>query len=193
VSGPVCTIIAGPNGAGKTTFALTYLPESIRCLNFVNADLIAMGLSPLSPEREWLAASRLFLREIRQYIDRRESFAFEATLAGKTYVRLIRNLLAVGWRMCLVYLWLPSVEMAIERVAERVAHGGHDIPRDVIIRRYSRSLVNLLEHYAPLCSSTMCLDNSGPAPEVIFVQDEGGRVVESQELFSVLCQGVKDD
>jgi len=193
VSGPVCTIIAGPNGAGKTTFALTYLPESIRCLNFVNADLIAMGLSPLSPEREWLAASRLFLREIRQYIDRRESFAFEATLAGKTYVRLIRNLLAVGWRVCLVYLWLPSVEMAIERVAERVAHGGHDIPRDVIIRRYSRSLVNLLEHYAPLCSSTMCLDNSGPAPEVIFVQDEGGRVVESQELFSVLCQGVKDD
>ena len=193
MSGPVCTIIAGPNGAGKTTFALTYLPESIRCLNFVNADLIAMGLSPLSPEREWLAASRLFLREIRQYIDRRESFAFEATLAGKTYVRLIRNLLAVGWRMCLVYLWLPSVEMAIERVAERVAHGGHDIPRDVIIRRYSRSLVNLLEHYAPLCSSTMCLDNSGPAPEVIFVQDEGGRVVESQELFSVLCQGVKDD
>ncbi len=107
MSEPVCTIIAGPNGAGKTTFALTHLPESIRCLNFVNADLIAMGLSPLSPEREWLAASRLFLREIRQYSDRRESLAFETTLSGKTYLRLIRNLLADGWRVCLVCLWLP--------------------------------------------------------------------------------------
>lgn len=193
MSRPVCTIIAGPNGAGKTTFALTYPQESIRCLNFVNADLIAMGLSPLSPEREWLAASRLFLREIRRHIDRRESFAFETTLSGKTYLRLIRNLLADGWRVCLVYLWLPSVEMAIERVAERIAHGGHDIPRDAIIRRYSRSLTNLLEYYAPLCCSTICLDNSGPTPEVIFVQDEGGRLVENPELFEALCREVKDD
>lgn len=185
---PVCTIIAGPNGAGKTTFALTYLPETAHCRNFVNADLIAAGLSPLSPERERVAASRLFLAEIRQYIKRREEFAFETTLSGRTYLKLIRELLADGWEVRLFYLWLPSVEMSLARVAERVAHGGHDIPRDDIIRRYPRSIDNLLEHYSPLCSSTICLDNSGPAPEVIFVQDANGRVVESQAIFEALLK-----
>ena len=185
---PVCTIIAGPNGAGKTTFALTYLPETAHCRNFVNADLIAAGLSPLSPERELVAASRLFLAEIRQYIKRREEFAFETTLSGRTYLKLIRELLADGWEVRLFYLWLPSVEMSIARVAERVAHGGHDIPRDDIIRRYPRSIDNLLEHYSPLCSSTICLDNYGPAPEVIFVQDANGRVVESQAIFEALLK-----
>ena len=185
---PVCTIIAGPNGAGKTTFALTYLPETAHCRNFVNADLIAAGLSPLSPERERVAASRLFLAEIRQYIKRREEFAFETTLSGRTYLKLIRELLADDWEVRLFYLWLPSVEMSLARVAERVAHGGHDIPRDDIIRRYPRSIDNLLEHYSPLCSSTICLDNSGPAPEVIFVQDANGRVVESQAIFEALLK-----
>ncbi len=115
---PVCTIIAGPNGAGKTTFALRYLPQLTQCRNFVNADLIAAGLSPLSPEREWLAASRLLLQAVRRYIARREDFAFETTLSGKTYLHLIRSLLKVGWRVELYYLWLPSVEMSIERVVE---------------------------------------------------------------------------
>jgi len=113
VTHPLCSIIAGPNGAGKTTFALSYLPEYAHCRNFVNADLIASGLSPLSPEREWLAASRLFLQEIENYITRREDFAFETTLAGRTYLRLIRRLLADGWRVELYYLWLPSMEMSI--------------------------------------------------------------------------------
>lgn len=131
MSRSVCTIIAGLNGAGKTTFAMTWLPEVAHCRNFVNADLIAAGLSPLSPEKEWLAASRLFLREIYHYIQRREDFAFETTLAGKTYLRLIRELLADDWQVNLYYLWLPSVETSIARVAERVAHGGHDISRPV--------------------------------------------------------------
>ncbi len=185
---PICTIIAGPNGAGKTTFALTYLPETADCRNFVNADLIAAGLSPLSPERERVAASRLFLSEIRQYINRREEFAFETTLSGKTYLKLIRELLADSWQVRLFYLWLPSVEMSLERVAERVAHGGHDIPRADIVRRYPRSITNLLEYYSPLCSSTICLDNSGPAPEVIFVQDANGRVVENPIFFDALLK-----
>lgn len=185
---PVCSIIGGPNGAGKTTFALSYLPEYAHCRNFVNADLIASGLSPLSPEREWLAASRLFLQEIEHYIAGRENFAFETTLAGKTYLRLIRRLLAADWRVELYYLWLPSVEMSVERVAERVSHGGHNIPREDIIRRYPRSIHNLLEHYAPLCSSTICLDNSQATPEVIFVQDAQGRSVESPTLFDQLSR-----
>ncbi len=186
VKKPLCAIIAGPNGVGKTTFALSYLTEVAHCHNFVNADLIAAGLSPLSPEREWLAASRLFLREIEQYITVREDFAFETTLAGRTYLHLIRRLLADGWRVELYYLWLPSVQMSIERVAERVSHGGHDIPREAIVRRYPRSINNLLNHYAPLCSTTICIDNSGENPEVIFIQDTKGRSIENPFLFKQL-------
>lgn len=193
MSSPVCTIIAGPNGAGKTTFALTYLPEVAHCRNFVNADLIAAGLSPLSPEREWMMASRLFLDEIHRYIERRVEFAFETTLSGKTYLKLIRNLLADGWQVQLYYLCLPSIEMSVQRVAERVAHGGHDIPYESIVRRYTRSITNLVNHYAPLCNSTICLDNSGPTPEVIFVQNAMGRTIENRELYDALYSGVRHD
>ena len=188
-----CTIIAGPNGAGKTTFAMTWLPGVAHCRNFVNADLIAAGLSPLSTEKEWLAASRLFLREIYHYIQRREDFAFETTLAGKTYLRLIRELLADDWQVNLYYLWLPSIEISIARVAERVAHGGHDISRESIIRRYPRSIANLLNHYASLCTSTVCVDNSGPVPEVIFLQNATGRIVENQELYNALLDEARHD
>jgi len=192
VSEPICTIIAGPNGAGKTTFALAFMRET-GGRNFVNADLIAAGLTPLAPEREWIAASRLLLKEIARYTHRREDFAFETTLAGKTYLKLVQQLLADGWRVDLYYLWLPSIEMSIERVAERVEHGGHDIPHKSVIRRYPRSIANLIEHYAPLCSSTTCMDNSRPEPEVIFVQDSHGRLVENEELYSALLLGANHD
>lgn len=145
---PVCWIIAGPNGAGKTTFALEYLPQVVQCLRFVNADLIAAGLSPLAPDRELLAASRLFLAEIEACIQQREDFAFETTLAGRSYLKLVRRLRAGGWRVELIYLALPSVEMSLLRVAERVAHGGHHIPTADIERRFSRSLSNLFERFS---------------------------------------------
>ncbi len=183
-------LIGGPNGAGKTTFAMSYLPDYAHCRNFVNADLIAAGLSPLSPEREWLTASRLLLHEIENYTIKREDFAFETTLSGKTYLRLIRRLLTDGWRVDLYYLWLSSVEMSIERVAERVSHGGHNIPLKSIIRRYPRSISNLLHDYAPLCSSTVCLDNSGEMPEVIFAQDQAGRVIENKNLFDLMMREI---
>ena len=192
MTGKTCTIIAGPNGAGKTTFALRYLPET-DCRNFVNADLIASGLSPLSPQREWLAASRLFLDEIHEYVRNEEEFSFETTLSGRSYLKLIRELLRNDWKVHLYYLWLPTVELAIERVAERVAHGGHDIPREAIVRRFSRSLFNLLEYYAPLCSSTICMDNSGPSPEVIFTQDEDGLVIEHPGLYETVVNEAKRD
>lgn len=118
---PVCWIIAGPNGAGKTTFALKYLPEVADCRNFVNADLIAAGMSPLAPERERVTASRLFLSEIERHIQARRDFGFETTLAGRGYLRLIRQLRADGWKVELIYLALPNAEMAKLRVAERVS------------------------------------------------------------------------
>jgi predicted ABC-type ATPase len=167
---PTCWIIAGPNGAGKTTFALEYLPQVARCSRFVNADLIAAGLSPLAPERELLAASRLFLRETEACIAAREDFAFETTLAGRGYLKLVRRLRAEGWRVELIYLALPSMEMSKLRVAERVAHGGHDIPVADIERRFARSLANLLDVFSLEVDTCQCFMNSGPMPEPVFDQ-----------------------
>ena len=183
----VCTVVAGPNGAGKTTFVMNWLSRFTGCRNFVNADLIAAGLSPLSPQSEQVKAGRLFLQEVRQHVARREDFAFETTLSGKAHLALIRKLLADGWRAELYYLWLPSADAAVERVAGRVACGGHDVPPEIIARRYSRGIANLLDHYAPLCSETICLDNSGRIPKVIFVRN-GGLGVRNQKLYNELVE-----
>lgn len=167
---PTCWIIAGPNGAGKTTFALEYLPQVAQCSRFVNADLIAAGLSPLAPERDLLAASRLFLSEIKGCIAKREEFAFETTLAGRGYLKLVRRLQAGGWRVELIYLALPSIEMSKLRVAERVAHGGHNIPLADIERRFARSLGNLLHVFSAQVDSCRCFMNSDAMPELVFEQ-----------------------
>jgi predicted ABC-type ATPase len=167
---PTCWIIAGPNGAGKTTFALEYLPQVAQCSRFVNADLIAAGLSPLAPEREMLTASRLFLRELEGCIAQREDFAFETTLAGRSYRKLITRLRAEGWRVELIYLALPTMEMSKLRVAERVAHGGHNIPTADIERRFARSLANLLAVFSPEVDVCRCFMNGNASPELVFEQ-----------------------
>jgi len=184
---PSCYIIAGPNGAGKTTFALRYLPDAEACRNFVNADMIAAGLSPLMPEREKVAASRLFLKEVRSFIAKRESFSFETTLSGRTYLRLIHKLQADGWKVILFYLWLPSVEFSIARVAERVRHGGHHIPKADIQRRFPRSISNLIHEYAPICDAVICLDNT-TIPSLIFSQDNDGMAVANQARYQQIIQ-----
>jgi predicted ABC-type ATPase len=185
---PTCWIIAGPNGAGKTTFALEYLPQLAGCKRFVNADLIAAGLSPLAPERELMAASRLFLGEIESSIERREDFAFETTLAGRSYLRLITRLHAQGWRVELIYLALPSMLMSKMRVAERVAHGGHNIPLVDIERRFGRSLSNLLREFSPAVDSCQCFMNSDGVPELVFEQNAGRREVIHDDLFELLVK-----
>jgi predicted ABC-type ATPase len=188
---PICRIIAGPNGVGKTTFALKYLPEVAQCRAFVNADLIAAGLSPLDPERQLVAASRLFLGEIEQHIRSRRDFAFETTLAGRGYLRLIRRLRADGWRVELLYLALPSVEMSVLRVAERVAHGGHSIPQADIERRFPRSLNNLFHAYAGEVDNTRCFLNSGETPQLIFVQRGEVRTILQPDLYQQLLNEAK--
>ena len=161
---PICRIIAGPNGAGKTTFALTYLRQLPEAQAFVNADLIAAGLSPLAPQQQLVAASRLMLKEIDSHIRAQRSFAFETTLSGRGYLQLISRLRTDGWRVELVYLALPSVELSILRVAERVAHGGHNVPLPALRRRFPRSLRLLLEAYAPAVDHALCNLNAGPQP-----------------------------
>ncbi len=168
---PTCWIIAGPNGAGKTTFALSYLPEVAGCTHFVNADLIAAGLSPLAPARELLAAGRIFLQEINERITKHEDFAFETTLAGRGHLKLIHRLKKEGWLVELIYLALPSIEMSKMRVAERVSHGGHDIPLKDIERRFPRSLQNLLTEFGAMATHCACFMNDGDKPVLIFEQE----------------------
>lgn len=167
---PTCWIIAGPNGAGKTTFALDYLPSVAQCQTFINADLIAAGLSPLNPEREQLVASRLYLAEIDRCERARQDFAFETTLSGRGYLRLVDRLMQSGWRIEMSYLALPNVRLSHDRVTERVTHGGHSIPAQAIERRFARSLHNLFELYAPRVSLTRCYLNSLDDPVLVFTQ-----------------------
>jgi predicted ABC-type ATPase len=190
-STPTCWIIAGPNGAGKTTFALEYLPAVVHCYNFINADLIAAGLSPLAPEAELLAASRLFLQEIESRVQSRQNFAFETTLAGRSYLRLIQRLRSQGWRVELIYLALPSIEMSRLRVAERVAHGGHTIPIKDIERRFSRSIKNLLNEFSYAVDRTQCFMNDSNLPQLIFEQERETRRIIDPQLFELLNQETK--
>ena len=183
---PTCWIVAGPNGAGKTTFAMEYLPGIAGCRVFVNADLIAAGLAPLAPERMRVAAGRIFLREIERNIVARRDFGFETTLSGRAHLRLVRRLNADGWRVELVYLALPSVEVATLRVAERVRHGGHDISLPDIERRFVRSLDRLFDDYVALVDRAVCFFNVGPTPRLVFTQEEEQRVVTEPTILRML-------
>ena len=142
-----CYVIAGPNGAGKTTFATEFLPRYADCRNFINADLIARGLSPFDPDSGLLRAGRLVVERIREFTEASTDFAFETTLAGRAYVPLLRRLRKTGFRLHLFYLWIPSAELALLRIRDRVESGGHNVPERDVRRRFSRSLGNLFKHF----------------------------------------------
>lgn len=160
-------IISGPNGAGKTTFARAFLPMEANCPRFINADLIAAGLSPFAPEVAAIRAARLMLDEMAASAERGESFAFETTLAGLTYLRHIARWRAAGYHVSLYFLSLPNAETAIARVAERVRQGGHDIPEPVIRRRFAAGLRNFERHYRSQVDAWAFYDNSGTAPTLL--------------------------
>jgi predicted ABC-type ATPase len=155
---PLCLIIAGPNGAGKTTFAREFLPKEGGILNFVNADLIAAGLSPLRPTGAALAAGRVFLAELDRLADRGEDFAFESTLSGLAYLDRIKRWKERGYRVELVYLRLTTPALALKRIAARVKEGGHDVAADDVRRRFIRSWRNYREVYRPLCDAWWLYD-----------------------------------
>lgn len=163
-------IIAGPNGAGKTTFAREFLPNEAACPVFVNADLIAAGLSPFNPELAAIAAGRLMLEQIDDHARRGQSFAFETTLSGRSYVRLIRQWRSNGYLVVLFFLSLDSPEEAIARVAQRVAQGGHHIPEDVVRRRFAAGLQNFETLYRKEVDFWRRYNNSGDVLEIL---DEG--------------------
>lgn len=164
---PRCIIIAGPNGAGKTTFAREFLLRETGVIHFVNADLIAGGLSPLRPELAARQAGRLVLMELTRLVKAREDFAFESTLSGRTYLRLINRWKAAGYWIEIVFLSLPSVQLALHRIATRVRQGGHDVPRADVLRRFDRSWHNFHALYRPLALTWSAYDNSGDSPRLL--------------------------
>ncbi len=164
---PICIIIAGPNGAGKTTFAREYLEKDKGVIHFVNADLIAGGLSPLRPESAAFEAGRLVLREIDRLARAKTDFAFESTLSGLTYLKRLRQWKASGYRIEIVYLRLSSPQLALRRIAARVRQGGHNVPRRDVLRRFSRSRSNFEKHYLLLADVWSVYDNSGPTAKLL--------------------------
>lgn len=160
-------IIAGPNGAGKTTFAEEFLPKEAHCPSFVNADLIAAGLSPFELERAAFRAGRLMLEEIHTYARKGESFAFETTLSGRFYVKLIQSWRRNGYIIKLFFLRLASPELAIARVRQRVREGGHNVPEPIIRRRFAAGLRNFENLYKPVVDEWALYDNSGGEPVLI--------------------------
>lgn len=164
---PRIVIIAGPNGAGKTTFARELLPRDLGYQAFVNADLIAAGLEPFQPERAAFRAGRLMLEEITAHVAARESFGFETTLSGRGYAAMIPRWQKLGYRVTLIFLRLDKVEIALARVEQRVRQGGHDVPPDVVRRRFDAGLRNFNHWYRPLVDSWVLYDNSGDTPLLV--------------------------
>lgn len=164
---PRCILIAGPNGSGKTTFAREYLPEEAGVRHFVNTDLIAAGLSPLRPEDAGVAAGRLFIAEIERLAASGEDFALETTLSGRTLLSRLRRWRAAGYRLEMVFLRLSSPAVSLRRIAARVRQGGHDVPREDVLRRFTRGWANFESDYRPLMHAWAVYDNSGPTPRLL--------------------------
>lgn len=171
MSAPRLYIISGCNGAGKTTASFTVLPDALDCREFVNADEIARGLSPFCPEEVAIEAGRLMLQRINTLIAEHKTFAIETTLATRSYRNTVRRAHAAGYEVVLLYFWLPSPELAIQRVAQRVRNGGHNIPDDTVRQRYYRGLHNLFEIFMPIVDDWTIYDNSR-CPEAIASSDK---------------------
>ena len=185
-------IIAGPNGSGKTTFAKLFLPDYVNCPNFVNADLIAQGLAPFEPRAAAIKAGKLVLQQIHEYARRGVDFAFETTLSGKSYVSLLTELKSKGYTCHLFFLWIPSPELAIARIKDRVAEGGHHVPTVDVRRRFARGINNFFNLYESLLDSWMLFDNSKTKPMLIAKRRNGHREVISGDLFTAVQKSVRN-
>lgn len=172
---PQIVIIAGPNGAGKSALAPVLLRDTFGLLEFVNADTISAGLSAFNAEAVALDAGRVMLTRLRELATHKQSFSFESTLATRSYAPWISRLAQEGYEFHVLFLWLNTVELAIQRVAERVRGGGHSVSVDIIRRRYRRGLENLSQLYLPLADSWVVYDNSGARSPLLIANGEKGR------------------
>lgn len=170
---PNLFVIAGPNGAGKTTYARRFLPEEMRTREFVNADMIAAGLSPFAPDKAAFEAGRIMLNRLRDLAARRADFSFETTLSGRGYAPLLREMRAAGYRIRMDFLWIPDLGITRRRVKQRVSKGGHDIPDDVQARRFHLGVRNLATLYRPLLDHWRLYDNTHDQPHLVAEEEDG--------------------
>ena len=184
---PNLYIISGCNGAGKTTASFTVLPEMLGCREFVNADEIARGLSPFQPEKVAVEAGRIMLQRIDELLRKKKDFAIETTLATRSYAQTIKRARESGYNVTLVYFWLASPELAIQRVKNRVAEGGHHIPEDVIRRRYKKGVKNLFELFISICDYWIIIDNSQTPYNIVAEgQEEQELKIQNQSVWEKL-------
>lgn len=188
---PTVYVIAGPNGAGKTTFSSEFLPDFVNCREFLNADLIAAGLSPFAPETQNVRAGRLLLERIRELARDKQDFGFETTLSGRIYIRLLHQMQQQGYRVVLFFLWLPSADMSVVRVANRVRQGGHNVPETDIRRRFQSGLRNLFQLYRSVVDAWWLYDASRLPPTVIAYEESGQLMVLQTEQFERIQQSLQ--
>lgn len=191
-SRPTVYVIAGANGAGKTTFSRKFLPDFVQCREFLNADLIAAGLAPFAPETQNVRAGRLFLERIGELSKERTSFGFETTLSGRTYLKILDSMKMGGYRVVLFFLWLPSPEVAISRVQNRVREGGHYIPVEVIRRRYSAGLQNFFRLFRPILDEWSLYDASCLTPKLIASKKSKQLIVKQKKLYRQIEKAAED-
>ena len=185
-------IISGCNGAGKTTASYTVLPEILNCREFVNADEIARGLSPFNPSSVAIEAGKLMLQRIEELLKRNETFSIETTLATRSYVNLVKQAQEQGYSVRLLFFWLSTPELAVKRVAERVSKGGHDIPQDIIRRRYVAGINNLFKLFMPIVNYWAIFDNSEtPRRKVAIGGKDSQTEIVNIELYNNIKNYVK--
>lgn len=183
-------VIAGPNGAGKTTTAMSLIPDKM-IDEFINADEIAWGLAPFHPESVYLVASKLMIQRLRGLLDNNKSFAFETTASGTNYIKYLKEARRRGYQIHLMYLWLSSPDLAVRRVAYRVAQGGHHIPEETIRRRYYSGLRNLINLYLPLADNVLLLDNSeGKGKKIAQKSGRGSLKIEDQKKWENMLRSI---
>ncbi len=185
---PNCYIIAGPNGAGKTTFATEFLPNYANCRNFINPDLIARAYSPFDPDAGMIRAGRTVLERIAESTEAGKDFAFETTLSGRTYLRLLHRVKKAGFRLHMFYLWIPSPDLGLLRTRDRVESGGHNVAERDVRRRFGRTLANLFTLYRPLLDTLHFFDNSSDSPRLIFKDERGQTTTHDAALYNRLRQ-----
>jgi predicted ABC-type ATPase len=179
-------IIAGCNGAGKTTASYTILPEILDCDEFVNADEIAKGLSPFRPEKAGIQAGRLMLQRIKYLFDKDQDFAFETTLATKSYKNLVSDAQKKGYAVILIFFYLNSQDLAVKRVETRVKEGGHNIPENIIRRRYDNGLKNFFNIFKPIVDEWMFIENSGEPYKLIAQKIQTKEIVYIDQIWNEL-------
>ncbi len=181
-------VIAGPNGAGKTSFAQQFLPDFVDCREFLNADLIAAGLAPFAPETQALRASQLMLEQVHHLVEQKRSFSLETTLSGRSYSQLIPRWQDAGFTVVLFFLWLPSADLAVERVATRVRQGGHDIPEPDIRRRHTRGIVNLGTLYLPRVDAAYIYNAAVLPPAGVWMSESGQETILDAGIWQTICE-----